>query len=189
MISGVDFSSPSTFPGFTPNDPCIDEVTLEVIPCPDPVTGEPMVGPGGEPLGRNPDLAVLPNQSLSRLPDGDPQGCWVIAARGTPKEANVADASCNVVQTFRRGDADSDGMIGLADGVFTLNFLFRGGPAPRGPEAAESTDDQLVGLADGVYTFNYLFLGRAAPPAPGPTTCGADPTADDLEECVDASCE
>ncbi len=185
LIHGLDFGDPSSFPGFTEDEPCRDPETLEIVPCPDPVTGEPMVGPQGEPLGRNSSLAILANQSLSLTPEGDRNGCWVVAERGTPNEANVVDATCAV--QFKRGDANGNGGVDLSDAVATFGFLFTGGDAPTCYDAADSNDSGSLDLSDGIYTLNWLFGGGDAPADPG-ATCGPDPTEDDLLACEYSEC-
>jgi hypothetical protein len=85
---------------------------------------------------------------------------------------------------LRRGDANSDGAVNIADAVFTLAALFQGGPQPGCPDAADADDDGALALTDAVALLNYLFRGGAAPPAPGAEACGADPSADALAECA-----
>ena len=82
---------------------------------------------------------------------------------------------------FKRGDADAVGVINLTDGVFLLNFLFLGGPEPPCLDAADVNDDGVLNITTAVFVFNWLFLGGPLPSAPGPATCGPDPTADDLD--------
>jgi PKD repeat protein len=81
------------------------------------------------------------------------------------------------LKVFHRGDANADGGINITDGIYVLNFLFLGGPAPPCREAANPNDDNAINITDGIYILNFLFLGGAAPTAPGPTTqpCGPDP--------------
>ncbi|MGQ9592406.1 MAG: hypothetical protein ACUVYA_19170 [Planctomycetota bacterium] len=83
---------------------------------------------------------------------------------------------------FHRGDADVDGALNLTDGVFVLNYLFLGGPAPPCMDAADANDDGQINIADGIYVLNFLFIGGPEPPRPGPVAkpCGTDPTADPL---------
>ncbi|MEM7230818.1 MAG: hypothetical protein AAF517_01500 [Planctomycetota bacterium] len=88
---------------------------------------------------------------------------------------------------FLRADADGDGARNVTDGVFTLNFLFLGGPPPRCRSAADADDDGRLGISDSVYTFGFLFLGGPQPPAPF-ETCGEDPTRDELGCQVYDSC-
>jgi hypothetical protein len=85
---------------------------------------------------------------------------------------------------FRRGDANGDGGVDLSDAVYTLSFLFGGGPTPDCRDAADADDDQELSITDAIYSLGYLFLSGEPPPAPGPASCGDDPTADALPECV-----
>lgn len=106
-------------------------------------------------------------------------------------------------------DVDDSGVFNYDDYATLVNYLFQGGPAPPAPfpncgtdptadslscacgdicgtsglrcmDAADVNDDGDVTCADSDYLNNYLFGGGPAPPAPGPTTCGTDPTADGL---------
>ncbi|MBI4584532.1 MAG: hypothetical protein HY717_10990 [Planctomycetes bacterium] len=82
---------------------------------------------------------------------------------------------------FVRGDADAvpvfgvgaGGEITITDAIFTLVYLFLGGPAPPCLDAADTNDDEELTIADPIMTLMYLFiLGPAAPP-PAPTPSGA----------------
>ncbi|MEM7233194.1 MAG: choice-of-anchor D domain-containing protein [Planctomycetota bacterium] len=84
---------------------------------------------------------------------------------------------------FRRPDANNDGRINLTDAVSVLLFLFRGGSQPPCLDAADSDDNGTVNLTDAVYILNWLFRSADPVPDPGPTTCGVDPTPDELERC------
>jgi hypothetical protein len=82
--------------------------------------------------------------------------------------------------TFRRGDADGDGVVNITDAVLTLGFLFLGSRTPSCIDAADADDDGKVELTDAVYVLSFLFLaGRPFPPPASPA-CGVDPTADAL---------
>lgn len=80
---------------------------------------------------------------------------------------------------FIRGDADADGVAGLTDAVFTLDYLFRGGREPACVKAADADDDGSINVTDAVYLLNFLFLGQRVPPPPFPG-CGLDPENDKL---------
>ncbi len=83
------------------------------------------------------------------------------------------------VSTFRRGDANADGLLDVADPVFILAALFTGGPASTCAEASDANDDGSVDLADAVAALNALFGSGPGLPAPYPG-CGSDPTVDSL---------
>lgn len=124
------------------------------------------------------------NHSLALVPNGDRSGCWIDAATPTPGAANVGACSGG----FQRGDSNASCGLDIGDAIFTLGYLFTGGPAPPCPDAADSNDDGTLNLSDPVSALGFLFLGLTPPPTPGPFTPGADPTADDLAECIAPSC-
>ena len=77
---------------------------------------------------------------------------------------------------FKRGDADCDGCVSAQDAAFLANFLALGGAAPCCDQAADANDDDLLNTADTVFILAYCSQIGPAPPAPGPLTCGPDPT-------------
>jgi len=56
-------------------------------------------------------------------------------------EISLVPAEEPVRPQFRRGDSDADGNINITDGIFVLNFLFIGGPAPECRESADPNND------------------------------------------------
>ena len=87
---------------------------------------------------------------------------------GVPKEA-----------TFVRGDANFDGVLNISDVIFTLSFLFVGGPAPLCDDAADADDNGRLDITDAIRTLNSLFLGAQMLPPPFPEE-GQDSTPDSL---------
>lgn len=81
---------------------------------------------------------------------------------------------------FRRGDANGDGAFDIGDAISTLGALFSGGTSAGCADAADANDDGQVDIGDAIFTLGALFSAGTAPPAPGSTSCGVDPTADDL---------
>lgn len=80
---------------------------------------------------------------------------------------------------FIRGEANGDGSFDISDGVFILDFLFRGTSTPACLDACDVTDDGQVDISDAIRVFGFLFLGGGPPPAPFPGP-GSDRTADPL---------
>jgi hypothetical protein len=117
------------------------------------------------------------NRSLSLIPNGDIRGRFKVG-EATPRLENVGTTG-----GFLRGDANADCGVDLSDGVFILNWLFMGGPAPGCQDSADGDDNGTIELTDGIYIFNWLFLGGPLPPDPGPYDVGPDPTEDDLPPC------
>ena len=85
----------------------------------------------------------------------------------------------SVENLFLRGDSNADGTVDISDSVFTLNYLFVGGPPSSCQDAADTNDDGKVDLSDPVYSLSFLFLGGPAPGQPF-DKCGADLSADEL---------
>lgn len=87
-----------------------------------------------------------------------------------------------------RGDSNGSATVDLTDSIFTLSFLFLGGPRPLCPDAADSNDDGALDITDPVFVLTWLFSGGPPPPAPGPLSCGPDPTPDALAACLTPAC-
>jgi hypothetical protein len=124
-----------------------------------------------------------------RLRFQDPTGVPITSGITTCTDPDPAACVSTTPPTgFRRADSNASGDLNITDGVFVLNYLFLGGPEPPCHDAADANDDNQLNITDGVFILNYLFLGGTTPPAPGPDTCGPDPSADDLPACVYENC-
>ncbi len=80
---------------------------------------------------------------------------------------------------FRRGDANDDGIFGIADPIFGLTFIFLEGEDPTCLDTCDIDDDGVLGLLDMILLLNHLFVEGPPPAAPYPD-CGADRTDDAL---------
>ncbi|MBT7640912.1 MAG: hypothetical protein HN598_10565, partial [Planctomycetes bacterium] len=80
---------------------------------------------------------------------------------------------------FRRGDANGDGAMDIADGIIILGYLF-GTSTLDCFDAADANDDGNLNIADAIATLSALFNGGPLPPTPGPNNCDLDPTDDFL---------
>jgi hypothetical protein len=67
------------------------------------------------------------------------------------------------VQTFICGDANGDQLIDVADAVYLLNYLYKGGAAPDPLDAGDANGDEIIDVADAVHILNYLYKGGPAP--------------------------
>ncbi len=63
-----------------------------------------------------------------------------------------------------RGDADSDGSLNIADAVYLINYIFKGGPGPKTIYQGDANGDGSINIADAVYLINYIFKGGPPPP-------------------------
>jgi len=64
---------------------------------------------------------------------------------------------------YVNGDADCDGSLNVADAIYIINYVFKGGPAPLPYAAADANCDGVVGVADAVCIVNYIFKGGPPP--------------------------
>jgi hypothetical protein len=123
--------------------------------------------------------------------NGIPDSCDIASGTSADKEANGIPDECEVgpEPRFRRGDADGSGKLDLTDAIATLQFLYMGYTAPSCKDAADTDDSGVLDLTDAIASLQFQFMGGTPPAAPGPTTCGADPTpGDQYTECTYPGC-
>lgn len=70
------------------------------------------------------------------------------------------------ISEFTRGDANGDGEINVADIVYLVNFLYRGGGQPVPMEAGDANCDTVVNVGDVVFLVNYLYKAGDPPGCP-----------------------
>lgn len=68
-----------------------------------------------------------------------------------------------IASTYLAGDANGDEIIDVSDGVYLLNYLYKGGPAPDPLAAGDPNADCVIDVADVVCLLNYLYKGGSAP--------------------------
>jgi hypothetical protein len=85
---------------------------------------------------------------------------------------------------FIRGNSNGDTKLDIADPIWIINELFRGGQATACAASEDANDDGQVDATDATYLIAYLF--QAGPPPSAPFgVCGKDPTpgADPAADC------
>jgi hypothetical protein len=122
--------------------------------------------------------------TVGGLPNGT-EHCFVVRSVGTaggesadsgPQPACATPMSAAPI--FKRGDVDGNGSLEITDAINLLGFLFLGEAGPTCSDAADTDDNGSLEITDAISSLGFQFLGEAAPPAPGPFTCGPDPTPD-----------
>ncbi|MCK5128017.1 MAG: hypothetical protein KAR42_17300, partial [candidate division Zixibacteria bacterium] len=83
---------------------------------------------------------------------------------------NVCETEVRYFTTnlFVCGDANGDEFVNIGDGVFIVNYAFKGGPAPDPVESGDANCDDQTNVGDAVYIINYAFKGGPAPCASCP---------------------
>ncbi len=94
----------------------------------------------------------------------------------------------SVEDDFRRGDANENGSVELADAVGIIYTLFTGAGPVDCPDAADADDNGILEITDVTNVLTYLFLEGDPPVDPGPNQCGPDVNADSLEPCSYTDC-
>lgn len=70
---------------------------------------------------------------------------------------------CESIGYAEHGDANGDGVINIADVMYMINYLYRGGPYPVSFEAGDGNCDDDHSLLDVVILINFLYKGGRAP--------------------------
>lgn len=68
-----------------------------------------------------------------------------------------------VAASLNCGDVDASGIVNISDGVFVVNYIFGGGPAPQPISAGDVDCNDLVTISDAVYLINFIFGGGPVP--------------------------
>ena len=61
------------------------------------------------------------------------------------------------------GDANANGTVNLADIIYLVNYVFKGGIPPCPEKAGDANKNNVVNLSDIVFLVNYVFKGGPAP--------------------------
>jgi hypothetical protein len=142
-------------------------------------------------------LAAIPGQCTSYTDTQTTPGAtheYAVRARIEVSKSCPVTTSCEVEEPpgeeertfFRRGDVDASAVVDITDAIGILDYLFVGNVMPACGDAADADDSGTVDITDPIRVLHYLFTGSAAIPAPGPSTCGPDPSDDGLDVCESA---
>ncbi|MEM7168221.1 MAG: hypothetical protein AAF581_22430 [Planctomycetota bacterium] len=93
---------------------------------------------------------------------------------GTTGGTVTLEESMMVTRSFVRGDANADGTVNIADGVWIINFLWLQGPASPCEEAGNANGQGNVDTSDAMYIFMWRLLD-------GPAPTGAFPNCESID--------
>ncbi len=78
----------------------------------------------------------------------------------------LVPVSLTVNLPYTCGDANGDRSINVADAVYIIAYVFRGGPAPEPLAAGDANCDGTLNIADAIYIISYVFRGGPQPCCP-----------------------
>jgi hypothetical protein len=88
---------------------------------------------------------------------------WRVEAMDIANNHSGYQAYACRFSVFVLGDVNRDGSVTVADVVYLINYLFKGGPAPDPLMRGDVNHYGNVTVADAVFLINYLFKGGPAP--------------------------
>ncbi len=120
-----------------------------------------------------------PDAAAADAAPADAAAADAAPADAAPADAAPADAAlpaADVCPAADRpvvaGDVNGDGRVDVADPVAVLDHLFRAGPAPVCPDAADHGRDGRLDAEDGHRLTTWLVTGAQTPPPPlAPGAC------------------
>jgi hypothetical protein len=68
-----------------------------------------------------------------------------------------------ILPSYICGDANGDASVDIADAVYLISYIFRGGLAPSPLTAGDANCEGTVDIADAVYLIAYIFRSGPAP--------------------------
>jgi len=98
--------------------------------------------------------------------DGIGDACDNCPTLYNPDQSDIDGNGTGDICEYVCGDADGDLGINIADAVYLINYIFKGGPAPDPLDAGDANCDGTVNVADAVYLINYVFKGGPEPCCP-----------------------
>lgn len=79
------------------------------------------------------------------------------------QESKLSEIYNVIVNPFLLGDVDGSGDINVADLVFLVDYVFKGGPPPEILESGDVNCSSDINVADLTFLVDYLFKGGSAP--------------------------
>jgi hypothetical protein len=110
--------------------------------------------------------------------NGIPDACDIASGSDPDEDGDGVPDECEV--SFRRGDANADSLMNIADPVFILRYLFLAAAEPPCRDACDLDDSGTLEITDAIYALRFQFSDGPAPPEPFPG-CGIDLVVDGLD--------
>ncbi len=114
--------------------------------------------------GDNPSVAVLIDENPINTAFSDPAGN-LLGVLNQQYDTTAVSFNYGMVTiiTFQPGDSNGDDNVDIGDAVYTMVYIFKGGPPPDPLCKGNVNQDSDTNLGDVVYMVNYIFNGGASP--------------------------
>jgi hypothetical protein len=113
---------------------------------------------------------IIANAGVDIPAGGSLMNKWLkwgyVAAIGTGGDADWRHFLYNILhqQGFYRGDVNKSGKLDVTDVIYTINYLFKGGPSPiEFADQGDVNNSTKTDVTDVIYMINYLFKGGPVP--------------------------
>ena len=114
-------------------------------------------------LGINGNISLDPQFCDTAAGDFQIQGNSPCAEENNSCEVLIGALSVGCEPVYICGDANDDDAVNILDITHLINYLYKGGPPPVPPEAADINSDSAVNILDITYLINYLYEGGPEP--------------------------
>jgi hypothetical protein len=107
--------------------------------------------------------------ATSEIYNGEPNHTYYFYSIATDNVGHIEerpqshDASTTIDWIPTCGDANSDQAVNVADAVFLINYVFKGGPEPVPVCIGDANGDGVVNIGDAVYLIAHIFSGGPPP--------------------------
>jgi hypothetical protein len=112
-------------------------------------------------------LGMYPNRGQFGLMSVEDAGDSLIVVRWSGRNSAGLEVIAHTFSVAAReivcGDADSDGLITIADAVWLIGYIFGNISTPITLSELDANGDALVSISDAVFIISYVFQGGSAP--------------------------
>lgn len=108
-------------------------------------------------------IVILHGLLVNQYTDTLEWGRYYWKVRAYDKHSEVWSTQTWTLLSAMYGDTNGDKKVTVADVIYLINFLFKGGPAPNPLQTGDVNCDGYVTVSDIVFLINYLFKGGPAP--------------------------
>ncbi len=102
--------------------------------------------------------------SFSWVPTSSDTGRWIASFSATDVCGKVSTTPTVIIAGMTScGDCTNDSLMDVADVVYLINYLFKGGLAPDPVCRADVNCSGVIDIGDVIFLINYLYKGGSAP--------------------------